>query len=288
MRKGALFIDHTTVSATIARQLSVEAEGAAACCASMRPVSGGQAGAENGTLSIMCGGTKAAFEAAEPVMQAYAARIVHVGGPGAGQTTKMVNQIAIAGVLQGLSEALRFAQSSRARSRQGVRGDFGRRRAKLADGQPLGHDGEGRASTSALRSTGCARIWASRSTKRATNGATIPVAALRRSILMPRCRRLGGGRQDTSALIRKVAPQMMSALYSLSPPLAAGEPLAVSRARRHAGRQRQRHHPRREGQGRPLHRAGHRQGRQGQAAARPQATSAPNGSITSTTARAAP
>ena len=61
----------------------------------------------------MCGGTKAAFAAAEPVMKAYAARMVHIGGPGAGQTTKMVNQIAIAGVIQGLSEALRFAQASR-------------------------------------------------------------------------------------------------------------------------------------------------------------------------------
>jgi 3-hydroxyisobutyrate dehydrogenase len=112
MKKGALFIDHTTVSARIARQLSVEAEGLGLHSVDA-PVSGGQSGAEAGTLSIMCGGTKAAFETAEPVMRAYAARMVHIGGPGAGQTTKMVNQIAIAGVLQGLSEALRFAQASR-------------------------------------------------------------------------------------------------------------------------------------------------------------------------------
>src|SRR3546814_19154829 len=93
-------------------QLSVGAEGLGLLCLDA-PVSGGEAGAQNGTLSIMCGGTKAAFDAAEPVMQAYAARMVHIGGPGAGQTTKMVNQIAIAGVIQGLSEALRFAQASK-------------------------------------------------------------------------------------------------------------------------------------------------------------------------------
>ena len=112
MRKGSLFVDHTTVSARIARQLSVEAEGLGLLCLDA-PVSGGEAGAQNGTLAIMCGGSAEAFAAAEPVMQAYAARMVHIGGPGAGQTTKMVNQIAIAGVVQGLSEALRFAQASK-------------------------------------------------------------------------------------------------------------------------------------------------------------------------------
>ncbi|MBX9731822.1 MAG: NAD(P)-dependent oxidoreductase, partial [Sphingomonas sp.] len=107
MRDDAVFIDHTTVSADIARRLA-----AARALVVDAPVSGGQAGAENGKLSIMCGGSDAAMAAAEPLMAAYALRIVHVGGPGAGQQTKMVNQIAIAGVLQGLSEALRFAQAS--------------------------------------------------------------------------------------------------------------------------------------------------------------------------------
>ncbi len=111
MPKGALFVDHTTVSARIARQLSVEAETLGLLSVDA-PVSGGESGAQAGTLSIMCGGSDAAFAAAEPVMRAYAGRIVHIGGPGAGQTTKMVNQIAIAGTLQGLSEALRFAQAS--------------------------------------------------------------------------------------------------------------------------------------------------------------------------------
>ncbi len=112
MAKGALFVDHTTVSARLARQLSVEGQSHGILCVDA-PVSGGESGAQAGTLSIMCGGTEAAFAAAEPVMRAYAGRIVHIGGPGAGQTTKMVNQIAIAGVIQGLSEALRFAQASK-------------------------------------------------------------------------------------------------------------------------------------------------------------------------------
>lgn len=111
MDKGALYIDHTTVSADIARRIAAEAE-RLGLLAVDAPVSGGQAGAENGKLSIMCGGTDAAIAAALPVMEAYAARIVHVGGAGAGQTTKMVNQICIAGVLQGLSEGVRFAQAA--------------------------------------------------------------------------------------------------------------------------------------------------------------------------------
>ncbi len=111
MKPGALFIDHTTVSAKIARQIAAEAD-ARGLLAVDAPVSGGQAGAENGALSIMCGGTDEAFAAAEPVMKAYAARIVHVGGAGAGQTTKMVNQICIGGVLAGVSEAVRFAEAA--------------------------------------------------------------------------------------------------------------------------------------------------------------------------------
>src|SRR3546814_19282527 len=89
-------------------QLSVGAEGLGLLCLDA-PVSGGEAGAQNGTLSIMCGGTKAAFDAAEPVMQAYAARMVHIGGPGPGQTPTMATKIAIAGVIEGLVQELRFA-----------------------------------------------------------------------------------------------------------------------------------------------------------------------------------
>src|SRR5690606_14626862 len=111
MSNGSLFVDHTTVSPAIARRIAEEAatRGVLALDA---PVSGGQAGAENGKLSIMCGGTAAAMEAAHPLIQAYAARIVHVGEAGAGQATKAVNQICIAGVLAGLSEGVRFAQAA--------------------------------------------------------------------------------------------------------------------------------------------------------------------------------
>lgn len=111
MHAGALFIDHTTVSARIARIVAVDA-GRRGILAVDAPVSGGQAGAENGALSIMCGAEQAAFDAAEPILRAYASRIVHIGGAGAGQTAKMVNQIAIAGVLQGLSEAVKFAEAA--------------------------------------------------------------------------------------------------------------------------------------------------------------------------------
>ncbi|WEK48417.1 MAG: NAD(P)-dependent oxidoreductase [Candidatus Andeanibacterium colombiense] len=111
MTPGALFIDHTTVSAEIARTIAAEAE-RLGLLAVDAPVSGGQAGAESGKLSIMCGGSAEAIARAVPVMQAYGARIVHVGGPGAGQTTKAVNQICIAGTVQSLSEAIRFAQAA--------------------------------------------------------------------------------------------------------------------------------------------------------------------------------
>ena len=111
MAKGALFVDHTTASAKIARQLAVEGKDRGLLVVDA-PVSGGQSGAEAGTLSIMCGGSEKAMAAATPLMQAYASRIVHVGGAGAGQTTKMVNQICIAGAMQSAAEALRFAQNA--------------------------------------------------------------------------------------------------------------------------------------------------------------------------------
>ncbi|MGB7325114.1 MAG: NAD(P)-dependent oxidoreductase, partial [Rubripirellula sp.] len=111
MAEGTLLIDHTTVSAKMARTLDATctARGISAIDA---PVSGGQAGAENGALAIMCGGSAEAFARAEPVMQAYGKRIVHVGDAGAGQTAKMANQMCIAGVLGGLSEAIRLTQAS--------------------------------------------------------------------------------------------------------------------------------------------------------------------------------
>lgn len=110
MCKGALFVDHTTVSPAIARRIALEAEGMG-LLALDAPVSGGQAGAESGKLAIMCGGSEAAMVAARPVMEAYAARIVHVGAAGAGQATKAVNQVCIAGVLAGLAEGVRLAEA---------------------------------------------------------------------------------------------------------------------------------------------------------------------------------
>jgi len=111
MAPGSLFVDHTTVSPGSARAIA-EAAGPRGLLALDAPVSGGQAGAENGKLSIMCGGTAEAMDAARPVLEAYALRIVHIGEAGAGQAAKAVNQICIAGTLAGLSEGIRFAQIS--------------------------------------------------------------------------------------------------------------------------------------------------------------------------------
>jgi len=109
MKKGALFIDHSSVSAGLARQLATEGRDRGLLVVDA-PVTGAEIGARNGTLNIMCGGSEKAVAAAIPFMEAYASRIVHVGGPGTGQLTKMVNQIALAGTLQAVAEAVRFAQ----------------------------------------------------------------------------------------------------------------------------------------------------------------------------------
>ena len=109
MGEGTLFVDHTTVSAEVTREMA-EAAGAGGIGYVDAPVSGGQAGAENGQLVIMCGGSEADFGRAEPVIDAYAKTARLMGPVGSGQLTKMVNQICIAGLLQGLSEGLAFAQ----------------------------------------------------------------------------------------------------------------------------------------------------------------------------------
>ena len=111
MSPGSVFVDHTTVSAKVTRKLA--AMGAATGIAFVdAPVSGGQAGAENGQLSIMCGGDPADYARAEPVMASYARICRLIGASGAGQLAKMVNQICIAGLMQGLSEALAFGQKA--------------------------------------------------------------------------------------------------------------------------------------------------------------------------------
>ena len=111
MSKGAVFVDHTTVSAQVTRELA-EAAAKAGIGYVDAPVSGGQAGAENGQLSVMCGGAQDDFDRAAPVIEAYAKICRLMGDVGAGQMTKMCNQIAIAGLVQGLSESLAFAQKA--------------------------------------------------------------------------------------------------------------------------------------------------------------------------------
>ncbi len=111
MAPGTIFVDHTTASAVVAREL--EAEGAKLGIAFVdAPVSGGQAGAENGCLTVLCGGGEDAFKRVEPVLDAYAATVTYFGTSGSGQLAKMVNQICIAGCVQGLSEAIAFGMNA--------------------------------------------------------------------------------------------------------------------------------------------------------------------------------
>lgn len=201
MRTGSLFIDHTTVSAKIARQLALEAESRGLHFVDA-PVSGGQSGAEAGTLSIMCGGSAAAMDAARLVMQAYAARIVHCGAAGAGQTTKMVNQICIAGLLQGLSEGLRFAQNS------GL--DVDKVHEAIGGGAAQSWQLDNRWATMAQDQFdfGFATEWMRKDLGLALDearsiGAALPVTALVDQFYAE-VAAMGGGRQDTSALVRRL------------------------------------------------------------------------------------
>jgi len=202
LRSGGLFIDHTTVSARIARQLFVEGESRGIHCVDA-PVSGGQSGAENGKLSIMCGGDAPAVETARLVMQCYAARIVHVGAAGAGQTTKMVNQIAIAGLLQGLSEALRFAQAAHL--------DLDKVFEAISGGaaQSWQMDNRWKSMAEDRFDFGFAVDWMRKDLGLAldearSSGATLPVAALVDQFYAD-VQEMGGAKQDTSALVRRIA-----------------------------------------------------------------------------------
>ena len=165
MSDGAIFIDHTTDSAVVAREADEAARGQGLGFLDA-PVSGGQAGAENGALTVMVGGTEESFAAAEPVMQCYSKNVTHMGSAGNGQLTKMVNQLCIAGVVQGLAEGINFAQ------RAGLDGErvldviSKGARAILADGEPrLGPCSKAN-SNSASPPIGCARISASVSRRR--------------------------------------------------------------------------------------------------------------------------
>lgn len=111
MKKGTIFVDHTTASAAVARELYSDAKGRGIAFIDA-PISGGQAGAENGVLTVMAGGDEDAFAAAKPVIDAYARMAKLIGPSGAGQLTKMVNQICIAGLVEGLAEGLHFAKQA--------------------------------------------------------------------------------------------------------------------------------------------------------------------------------
>jgi len=202
MAPGTLFIDHTTVSAAIARELA-EAGAARQLHVVDAPVSGGQAGAENGVLTIMSGGTDAAYDAAEPVMAAYAKRIGHMGPAGSGQLTKMVNQLCIAGVLQGLAEGLAFGKAA------GL--DMGQVVEVISKGAAQSWQMDNRAPTMAKGEFdfGFAVDWMRKdlglTLDEARNlGVSLPLGALVDQFYAD-VQAMGGGRQDTSSLIRRLA-----------------------------------------------------------------------------------
>ena len=201
MPKGALFIDHSTISARLARQLSVEGDSRGLLVVDA-PVTGSQPGAETGTLTIMCGGRKRAVEEATPIMQAYSRRIVHIGGAGTGQTAKMANQIALAAVVEGVAEALRFAQSARL--------DTDKVYEAISSGAAASWqmDNHWHAMARDDFAGGFPVDWMRKDVGLAieearANGASLPVAAMIDQFCAE-IQAMGAGRQDTSALVRRL------------------------------------------------------------------------------------
>jgi 3-hydroxyisobutyrate dehydrogenase len=199
MAPGSLYVDHTTVSPAIAQRIANEAQqrGVLALDA---PVSGGQAGAETGQLAIMCGGSAEAMAAAQPILEAYAARIVHIGEPGAGQACKAVNQVCIAGVLAGLSEGVRFAQAA------GLDPDKVLEAISGGAAQSWQMVNRWSTMTQGQFDFGFAIDWMRKDLAIAlgeakAHGLDLPVTALV-DRFYAEVQALGGGRQDTSALIR--------------------------------------------------------------------------------------
>lgn len=201
MEPGAIFVDHTTVSAKVTAELYAAAgEGQIAFVDA--PISGGQAGAENAVLSIMCGGDEAAYAKAEPVMQVYSKICRRIGDSGAGQMTKMCNQIAIAGLVQGLSEALHFAEKAGLDGRavvevisQGAAGSWqmaNRYETMLDD-----HFDHGFAVDWMRKDLGICLSTADET------GASLPVTALVDQFYKD-VQKLGGSRWDTSSLIKRL------------------------------------------------------------------------------------
>ncbi|MEK6637259.1 MAG: NAD(P)-dependent oxidoreductase [Pseudomonadota bacterium] len=202
MKEGALFIDHTTVSAKIARQLAVEAKDKYIQPIDA-PVTGGQIGAENGTLTLMCGGREKAIDAATPIMEAYSKKIVHVGPTGAGQLTKMVNQITFSGIIASLSEGIRFAQAENL--------DLDKVFESISGGAASSWQMLNRWDTMVRDEFdfGFAVDWMRKDLGLAidearANGATLPLAAMIDQ-MFAEVQHMGGGRQDTSAFIRRLA-----------------------------------------------------------------------------------
>ena len=201
LRKGGTFIDHTTVSAKIARQIAVEARDKQIHCVDA-PMTGSQIGAEKGTLTLMCGGRADAIEAGRGVMTAYSSRIVHVGKAGAGQTAKMANQICIAGVVSALAEAVRFAQSAHL--------DMDKVYEAISGGAAQSWQMDNRWSTMDADSFdfGFAIDWMRKDLGLAMDegrglGVSLPVTALVDQFYAD-IQAMAGGRQDTSALIRRL------------------------------------------------------------------------------------
>jgi 3-hydroxyisobutyrate dehydrogenase-like beta-hydroxyacid dehydrogenase len=204
VRKGAIFIDNTTASANIARELYAAAKEKGFGFLDA-PVSGGQAGAQNGVLTVMVGGDKDVFERAKPVMEPYARAVTLIGPSGSGQLTKMVNQIAIAGLVQGLSEGLHFAQKA------GL--DIPTVVETISKGaaQSWQMDNRWKAMMEGKFDFGFAVDWMRKDLmmgldEARRNGAHLPVSALVDQFYSE-VQRLGGGRWDTCSLIARLNNQ---------------------------------------------------------------------------------
>ncbi len=201
MAAGTVFVDHTTASAEVARELSAVAAGRGVAFIDA-PVSGGQAGAVNGALTVMCGGDATAFESIKPVAMAFSKAVTLLGESGAGQLAKMVNQICIAGLVQGLSEAIAFGQKAGLDMHQ-VLDVIGKGAA-----QSWQMDNRGKTMVDDRFDFGFAVDWMRKDLglvleEARRNGSRLPVTALVDQFYAE-VQALGGGRQDTSSLIRRL------------------------------------------------------------------------------------
>ena len=201
MAKGAIFVDHTTASAKVARELAAEARKRGFEFLDA-PVSGGQAGAENGQLTVMVGGDPAAFERAKPIISHFAKAVTLMGGSGAGQLTKMVNQICIAGLLQGLSEGLNFALKA------GLDAKLALDVISKGAAQSWQMENRGKTMVDDKFDFGFAVDWMRKDLRicfetAKENGAQLPVTQLVAGYYDD-VSKMGGGRWDTSSLIRRL------------------------------------------------------------------------------------